>query len=343
MKTDVYPSVGCCARIAALAMLPFLSTQSCLAQDSVLVGDYGGSRVIKFAFPSGTAQTHFVGTGMTALSNTYGMTYGPDGALYIASYSNSSVIRVDGQTGEPIGNGTFVTSGLGGLNGASCVAFGPDGKLYVSSYVTHAVGQYNGATGSFLQLFVTPSSGTLTNPTGLAFDGAGNLYVCSYGNDKVLKYNGTTGAFIEETLTAGQLGLNGPTGIKFDIGGRMYIGSRLSHQIIVKDPVAGASVLATNATIPGLTQPCFVDLAANGDLIVACYQSGTVQRLNRTTGASLGTLVQAGSGGLASCFSVVYKPSLTPCYANCDNSSISPVLNVNDFVCFLSKYAAGCP
>ena len=30
-------------------------------------------------------------------------------------------------------------------------------------------------------------------------------------------------------------------------------------------------------------------------------------------------------------------------YANCDGSSISPVLNVNDFSCFLNAYAAGCP
>jgi hypothetical protein len=30
-------------------------------------------------------------------------------------------------------------------------------------------------------------------------------------------------------------------------------------------------------------------------------------------------------------------------YANCDASTIAPVLNVNDFTCFLNKYAAGCP
>ncbi|MBL9032151.1 MAG: hypothetical protein JNM80_10665 [Phycisphaerae bacterium] len=29
--------------------------------------------------------------------------------------------------------------------------------------------------------------------------------------------------------------------------------------------------------------------------------------------------------------------------ANCDASTASPVLNVNDFVCFLNLYAAGCP
>jgi hypothetical protein len=30
-------------------------------------------------------------------------------------------------------------------------------------------------------------------------------------------------------------------------------------------------------------------------------------------------------------------------YANCDNSTQAPVLNVADFTCFLQKYAAGCP
>jgi hypothetical protein len=30
-------------------------------------------------------------------------------------------------------------------------------------------------------------------------------------------------------------------------------------------------------------------------------------------------------------------------YANCDGSSIPPVLNVNDFVCFQQQFAAGCP
>jgi hypothetical protein len=30
-----------------------------------------------------------------------------------------------------------------------------------------------------------------------------------------------------------------------------------------------------------------------------------------------------------------------PCYANCDASTASPVLNVLDYACFLNKYAAG--
>jgi hypothetical protein len=30
-----------------------------------------------------------------------------------------------------------------------------------------------------------------------------------------------------------------------------------------------------------------------------------------------------------------------PCYANCDHSTVPPILNVNDFTCFLNLYAAG--
>src|SRR5262249_14881738 len=30
-----------------------------------------------------------------------------------------------------------------------------------------------------------------------------------------------------------------------------------------------------------------------------------------------------------------------PCYANCDGSTLAPALNVNDFICFQARFAAG--
>jgi hypothetical protein len=30
-------------------------------------------------------------------------------------------------------------------------------------------------------------------------------------------------------------------------------------------------------------------------------------------------------------------------YANCDESTTAPVLNVEDFTCFINKFAQGCP
>lgn len=50
----------------------------------------------------------------------------------------------------------------------------------------------------------------------------------------------------------------------------------------------------------------------------------------------------AGAGGgfytLASGFWAAFVPD--PCYANCDASTVAPVLNINDFQCFVNKFAA---
>ena len=40
---------------------------------------------------------------------------------------------------------------------------------------------------------------------------------------------------------------------------------------------------------------------------------------------------------------IVAAPDTAVCYANCDGSAVAPVLNVQDFACFLMKYAAGDP
>ena len=42
-----------------------------------------------------------------------------------------------------------------------------------------------------------------------------------------------------------------------------------------------------------------------------------------------------------SCFLTKYAAG--DYYANCDGSTQAPVLNVADFSCFLSAYAGGCP
>ena len=51
------------------------------------------------------------------------------------------------------------------------------------------------------------------------------------------------------------------------------------------------------------------------------------------------------SNGVAGAFwdDVVMQAAVTPpsCYANCDSSTSLPFLNVNDFICFQQKYAAG--
>jgi hypothetical protein len=37
------------------------------------------------------------------------------------------------------------------------------------------------------------------------------------------------------------------------------------------------------------------------------------------------------------------KFAANDCYNNCDGSNQPPILNVNDFVCFIGEFAQGCP
>jgi len=56
------------------------------------------------------------------------------------------------------------------------------------------------------------------------------------------------------------------------------------------------------------------------------------------------TLAGTLGGGIAADFEMAHRVGgHAPCYANCDESSIPPVLNVSDFICFQTKYAAGDP
>ena len=51
----------------------------------------------------------------------------------------------------------------------------------------------------------------------------------------------------------------------------------------------------------------------------------------------------AASGGSLVIGNGFLPGSIAVCYANCDGSTIQPILNVNDFSCFLNRYAAGDP
>jgi hypothetical protein len=56
------------------------------------------------------------------------------------------------------------------------------------------------------------------------------------------------------------------------------------------------------------------------------------------------TLAGTLGGGIAANWEVAHRVTCggpAPCYANCDASTNPPVLNVNDFTCFLNNYAAG--
>jgi uncharacterized membrane protein len=68
--------------------------------------------------------------------------------------------------------------------------------------------------------------------------------------------------------------------------------------------------------------------------------------LNQATGISADGRVIVGTGTDPQTNTQAWRVDLggpPPCYANCDGSTSTPVLNVADFTCFLQKYAQGNP
>jgi hypothetical protein len=140
------------------------------------------------------------------LLDPFGLSFGPDGHLYVSSGLGHQVLRYDGTSGAFLG----VFASDGDLNGPAGLVFGPDGHLYVSSLINDRVLRYNGTTGQFVDMFA--SGGGLAMPYGLAFGPAGDLYVSSAANNQVLRYSGATGAFVG-VFAAG--GLDFPTYLAF--------------------------------------------------------------------------------------------------------------------------------
>jgi hypothetical protein len=89
-------------------------------------------QVLRFDWASQTYQS-FVTPTSGGLPETAGITFGPDGNLYVSSANGSSIYQYDGTTGNFLN--IFVPAGTGGLNFAAGIRFGSDGDLDRKSVV----------------------------------------------------------------------------------------------------------------------------------------------------------------------------------------------------------------
>ncbi|MBA4374081.1 MAG: hypothetical protein C0402_14615 [Thermodesulfovibrio sp.] len=293
----------------------------------------------------------FVAAGSGGLSRPLGMTYGPDGKLYVSSYDNDRVIRYNGKTGAVIGD--FVAAGSGGLDGPLNLTFGPDGNLYVISYNNNKLLRYNGTTGAFIDEFV-PQDGTLLGPIDLAFSPGGDLYVSSSGSlgsgllySIVSTYNGANGTFLG-SLDIGCLVnpdtgcLDGPQGLVFGPDGDLYISSYYKSSVVRYDLNTSATL---GAFASGISLPAGLVFGPDNNLYVSVYGADKVSRFNGATGAYIDDFVVAGSGGLNLPTFLTFTPPLV--YYNITEStsgsgsgtvscSPSPVERWTDSACTIS-------
>jgi streptogramin lyase len=191
------------------------------------------------------------------LNNPYGLTKGPDDALFICDVDNHIIRRVDKTGHITTIAGTPTKKGYAGDNGPATAAlmnepyearFDKSGNLYVVERMNHVVRKIDAKTQIITTIAGTGKPGfagdngpaknaQFNQPHALQFDPAGDLYICDIANHRIRKINMKTqtiqtfagtgakkptpdNAPLQNTPRAG------PRAIDFDQNGDAYIALR---------------------------------------------------------------------------------------------------------------------
>ncbi len=222
---------------------------------------------------AGTGEKGFSGDGGPAtaakMDNPFGVTRGPDGALWYCEYTGQKIRKVtpDGIIHTIAGTGAVGYSGDGGpaleatFNLPHEIRFDAQGNLYIVDMKNHAVRKVDLKTGVISTFAGTGKPGysgdggpaaqaQFTQPHSIQFGPEGDLYICDIGNNVIRKVDMKTG-LISTFAGTGKAGdtpdgspiagtpLKGPRSLDFDKDGNLWLCTRAGNQVFKFDLKAG--------------------------------------------------------------------------------------------------------
>ncbi len=211
--------------------------------------------------------TTLVGTGKagyseTQVNNPYGMTIGPDGALYVCEVDNHRVRRIDLRTKRMTlvaGNGERGYRGDGGpavqasLSAPHELLFDAKGDLYIAERDNHVLRKVDMKTGIISTAAGTGVAGfsgdggpavkaQLRQPHSIVLDRDGTLLICDIGNHRIRRLHPDTGMIetyagtgegkpTPEGAAVREAPLNGPRTMVLAPNGDLYLALREGNMI----------------------------------------------------------------------------------------------------------------
>jgi DNA-binding beta-propeller fold protein YncE len=257
----------------------------------VFATDIDQHRIIRFP-SSGGKGTVVVSTN---LASPAALLFPTATQMLVADAGNDRVVEYL-ESGGVWSPGREVLPASAGLDDPGGLALAPDGRLTVSGRQSGNVVLVDLTTLAVTPL-VSPGTGGLTDPAGLAWSG-NTLLVASPSGNAVLYFDSSgqpTGVRAEGLSASLDSGIH----LSSD-GSRLYAASFGSNDVLEYDAASGARLRIFNAVCPNLPSPFDVATGADDRLYVSCILNNSIERFDLTSGASLGSFVLGGSGGLVS-------------------------------------------
>ncbi len=153
-----------------------------------------------------------------------------------------------------------------------------------------------------------PMAEASQGPTQLASGQDGSLIVSSTASGDVLGFVRQSGTFDRTLAHSGDGTLRNPKGLAIGPDGNLYVGSAANERILRFDGTGEfIDIFATAAG--GLSGLDLLVFGPDGNLYVSGSNSQTVAKYDGSSGAFLGTFIEAGSGGLGQILSMAFSPN----------------------------------
>lgn len=238
--------------------------QSEFTPGRVFISAYDSDRVAEYKL-DGTF-VRLIGSG-TVLDGPHGLTFGPDGKLYVVSQGTDKVMVF-----EPNGSSSL-TFGTGALDGARGIAVAPNGNLMVTAINTGLIHEYE-LDGGFVRN-VTQGIAQ-TSFTDLSFGVDSKLYSNVFNLDRISVVD-VEGVLIRNFNAEGSP-IDSPESIAFTPAGRLMVSA--GNQDSIFELELDGTVAGTINTASYAASPRGIAFGPDGKLWVSDYMDDQVFRID---------------------------------------------------------------